>query len=396
MKFEFKIFIFLPLLASLMIIESGCSQNGEPYLSQTEEELVFYLDFPTRTVGTESSESSLDLLTYYFNQNESVLLIAQRTNSHSISFDDYNGDIKNGYLFKYVWDGKEAKPMDGGETPTWEAGYNFKNFGGWDNPLNWTKVISNGALGSSYAFGTLYYPIDNEQRNSIEEDQSTTEGLGKSNLLGGYHLTESLYERFRFRLYHLMACIRVTILVPAKTENDDPKNPGFDERNMKAYILKMKKDFIIEWGDRSSEEPPILKDDESVSDRYDITMYPHPVTGNREPFEINLSYFGIEEPETDQVRAYTFTGLFPPQTLSNTDNILQFDLMTSKTSNRKENSYYWSTSQLIANLQVSPGIITNLVLYLPRTENNAILLRSEIIDWDQTDASLTLTPEIDK
>ena len=391
MKFEFK----SPALILFLTVSflSGCNDYEATVEADKEDNLIFSLDFPSRSVGNDITVSNLDPLENYFNEEKSVLLIAQRTQNHSISFDDYNGDTKNGYLFKYVWDGKEANPIEGEKTPNWEAGYNFKNLVGWDNPLNWTKVISNGALGSSYAFGALYYPIDNEQRSSIEEDQSTLDGLGKSNLLGAYHLTESLYERFRFRLYHLMACIRVTILVPAKTENDDPKNPGFDERNMKAYMLKMKKDFIIEWGDRSSEEPPILKDDESVSDRYNITMYPHPVTGNRDPFEIDLSYFGIEEPETDQVRAYTFTGLFPPQTLSNTDNILEFALMRSKTSNNVDTRYYWSTSQLIANLQVSPGIITNLVLYLPRTENNAILLRSEIIDWDQTDASFTLTPE---
>lgn len=382
----YKLLFILPLFGF------SCSQEEDMVIGDEIDDAVnFTLDFPTRSVGAETTdESNLDPLYDYFNKNESILLIAQRTQDHSISFEDNNGDGDNQYLFKYVWNGDEANTLESDKTPNWGSGYNFSSLESWENPLTWSTAIKNGAFGSSYAFGALYYPIDNSIRNSIEDNQSELEGLKKSNILGAYHLTESLYERFRFRLYHLMACIRVTIQIPDKRTEEDGGFTGYDDRVFKAYMLNVQKDFVIDWGAGSSEEPPILRADDSSETRpTKINMFETPVT-NHEPVEIDLSNYGLEG--TDYVRQHTFTVLFPPQTLSNTKDILQFDMMRAN-GRQVDIQFTWSTSQLITNLQVSPGTITNLVLYFTREENEALLVRSEITDWTHTDTTVTVTPE---
>lgn len=381
------------LMIALTCPVAGCGQDDDNtgIREMIDDAIIFALDFPSRSVGAETTEeSNLDPLLHYFNESESILLIAQRTQDHSISFEDNNGDIDNQYLFKYVWDGEEANTMESDKVPNWGSGYNFTPLESWSNPLTWTTAINNGAFGSSYAFGALYYPVENEARNAIEEDQSELEGLKKSNILGAYHLTQSLYERFRFRLYHLMACIRVTIQVPEARTDEDNGTTGYEERVFKAYMLDVQKDFVIEWGTGSSEEPPILRADETSTNRPGkVQMYETPVNGH-DLKEIDLSNYGLEG--KDMVREYTFSVLFPPQTLSNTKDILEFDMMNAR-GNRVETYFYWSTSQLIKNLQVSPGTITNLVLYFTREKNEALLVRAEILDWTHTDTTVTVTPE---
>lgn len=379
--------LFIGILSSLM---AACTDEKE-FIGEIEhEDMIFSLEFPTRA-SAEGSSSGLDPLTNYFEKEKSILLIEQRTTEHSINFNDNNVNEKNKYLYKYVWDGVEAQPEESGEIPNWQAGFNFKTQEEWNNPLVWKTVKDNGAFNASYAFGALYYPVENKIRTSIETDQNTPDGLGKSNILGTYHRTQALYERFRFRLFHLMACIRVNLLVPESRIDEINGLTGYDERIVTAKLLNLQKDFHIEWGTSSSDEPPVLKADESSSSlKTDINMYAHPVDNTREVIEVDLSYFG--DKGTDNVRVYTFSGLFPAQTLSNIDNILQFDIM-DRNGEEIETNYYWSSSKLISNLQISQGTITNLVLYLPRIGNEVILVTSNIIDWDCSDTSLTLTPE---
>lgn len=394
-------FIILPIRYSILsLLFSVCffscrQEEIEQDVVPSGEDLVdFTLEFPTRSVGKDMTESTLDPLSDYFTAEESILLIGQRTQNHSLTFDETNADgSQNDYLYKYVWDNKEANEA-GGDSPNWTTGYNFKALESWKNPLTWSSVIGHGALGNSFAFGALYYPIDNSERTSVETDQSDIEGLKKSNILGTYHQTNSIYERFRFRLYHLMACIRVTILVPVQKTVEGKGVTGFDgDRKIDATMLKLIKDFTIDWGELPSDYPPYLMADESTGTPSDIKMYPHPVDAPREIKEWDISNFGLEG--TDEVKEYTFTGLFPPQTLSKTNNILQFDIFAQNSSRNKDTSYVWSTSQLMANLKVTAGTITNLVLYFPREDNNAILVKSEILDWGKTDTTVTITPEIE-
>lgn len=380
-------------LISVLIVTS-CSQGiEESSVESPDQDLVeFYLDFPTRSVGVDNTSSTLDPLSDYFEKNSSLLLISQRTNYVSISFEDNNSDgSKNELLYKYVWEGegKEAQEETSGNTPNWEIGYNFKPLSTWKNPMNWSSVMARGAFGNSYAFGAIYYPVENQSRSDIETDQSILNNLKKSNLLGAYHLTKSLYERFRFRLYHLMACMKVTILVPCVDPDDQTK--GYNERTILGTMLGLNKDFTIDWGARGSEEPPILKADETVTTVANIKMYLQPSEGPREEKEWDLSNFGLEGKA--KVREYTFMALFPPQTLSNTDNILEFDIKREGSETVTAAKYYWSTSQLLTHLQVSAGTITNLILYFPVEENNALMIKSEILEWGQTDTIVTITPE---
>lgn len=385
---------------SLLIVMSffmGCNQiNEEPNIVVSDnQEIDFTLYFPTRSVGNELETSILDPLNDYFTKDESVLLISQRTQNRSLSFkDEIDDGSKNDYLFKYVWDGTEAETSESGNLPNWGNGYNFKSSSGWGNPLTWTTVMNHGAYGNTYAFGALYYPKDNSEKSSVETDQSSLDNLKKSNILGTYHQTENLYERFRFRLYHLMACIRVTILVPYLKTDDVNGTTGFDERNIVANLLNLKKDFTIDWANLSSEERPVLKEDENITTTTNIKMYLQPVSGDRQNVVWNLSNFGMEG--SDEVIEYTFTGLFPAQFISNSTNLLKFDIMQKNSTRNIETSYYWSSIQLSTSLQISSGTITNLVLYFPRGDNNAILLKSEILDWNHADTNVTITPETDQ
>lgn len=385
--YKFFLFIYIIIIPGL----SGCiMEDGYDSGTSTESDPQnLFINFPTRGNGlTFDTDVTLDPLASYFDKEKSVLLIAQRTNVQSISFNDMLNDAANHYLYKYVWDGTEAQVAP--DTPNWESGYNFIPYPAWSNTLNWETVISNGAFDNSYAFGALYFPVLNEQISSVATDQSNLESLMMSNILGTYHLTENLYERFRFKLYHVMACIRVTILVPEYQTNEESGATGFNEATVEGQLLGVQPNFTIDWGSRSSEEPPIVKNDETMPETADIIMYPHPVEGTREVVEYDLSDFGLSGNE--KVREYTFTVLFPSQTISNTSNILRFLIMENI--GTVSASYVWSTSQLSTNLQVSSGTVTNLILYFPRTENNALLIKSEILNWNQADTDVTLTPEI--
>lgn len=382
--------IIYSFLGIISIVLSSCSDKGESILQDIGEE-VFSLEFPTRADVGDDSSSGLDPLAYYFTDDKSILLIEQRTVEHSLNFNDIDEITgqKNKFLYKYKWEGKEANTTESGEAPNWNIGYNFIYDTEWNNPMVWSTVKENGPFNASFQFGALFYPIENQIRTTVETDQRSLENLGKSNILGTYHRTQALYERFRFRLFHLMACIRVNILVPDMRIDEKDGLTGYDERIISAKLLNLYKDFSINWGTASSDEPPTLQADETTGTKADILMYAHAVD-SRELITVNLSNFGLKG--EDNVRVYTFTGLFPAQTLSNIDNILQFDIMDRKGENPEAN-FYWSSSQLTTYMPVSQGTITNLVLYLPRIGNEAIIATSQIIDWDKTDSSLTLTPE---
>ena len=392
--------IYLLFLSSVLILglTTACDSNkSEPEEPSAPREALLDLVFPTRSVGIDMTEKELDPLENYFTPEESYLIIEQRTQNHSLSFEENISDTNpNGFLYKYVWKkgendkGTEANTVISGDTPNWNDGYNFTALPAWNNPMKWETILSNGAIGTDYAFGALYYPVDNGGRRDIETDQSTLEGLKKSNILGTYHSTSTPYERLRFRLYHLMACMRVTIWVPVEKTDETGQTGYKGVRKINATMLNLIKDFNIEWGSLPSDYPPSLMADTETGVAGKISMYPH--TAPTESKNVDITVFGLEG--TDDVYEYTFTGLFPPQTISNTADVLQFDIM-NENGRQIVASYTWSTAQLMSNLEVNSGTITNLILYFPRGENTALLVKSEILDWEQADTVVTVTPDND-
>ena len=386
-----KIKYLLPTVA-LTVLLGGCREESElPSLPSGggDDENSIELVFPTR--APEDDVIELEPLEDYFVEGQSILLISQRGNTLNLNFDEYMQDpqnpeslIPNWNLYKYTWYRNDEA--------NWDEGYNFQPLNE-NTALNWDK-ISEAEFGSNYAFGALYYPVTNEVNNSVMTDQRDYSNLLRSNPLAAYHTTNALRSRLRFRLNHLMAAATVTLLVP---DWDPTDNTGFGPDAVQwGQLLNVKKDFTIDWNFNSSDVPIHANSTESDT-FYDIYMYVANVdnevkTVNLNEFDLN---YNTEKDQdgviADKVRTVTFNVLFPPQQLSEVVPIMRFNMKTM--SGATKNYLLYFRGLVGQNLALSSGTVTHFYLYLPRTENNAIILKSYILDWAEAESEFTVIPD---
>lgn len=370
------LFGYITLFTAALVL-AGCSDRHEyrePVQSMSAEFDVSFID------AVDDGSPTVNKLNDYFIDGRSVIIISQRGTSLSMTFNDTtldsNGnEIPNENLYKYVYYTNDAA--------TWEAYSNFQPYDG--RALNWDYIMKDRWNGE-YALGALYYPVEYNVYNSVEQDQSSDENLKRSNILGAWHRTNDK-TRLRFRFFHLMEAMRVTLLIP---EWDPADNSGFDEdAAVSGSMLGMIKEFDIGWSaDLSSEEFPIAQYIQGM-EPCDITMNLESVDNT--PRKIRYNELSDTFPELeDVVRTATFVVLFPPQQPVTNGPAMRFVL---KTLGGTQKSYVWSTNNFYGSLESWGGYVNNLTLYLPRKASNAILIKGHILEWIEADSQITVIPD---
>lgn len=359
--------------AVALAISASCSDRET--LSEPEESKGVGIYASTRAdeegdilIGTNAVT---DILDDSFENDFSVIYISQRgPNNVDPEFENPNSENLYTYVF---YDNPSAN---------WDGGYNFSPVGA--KELDWDNIGRIGMIGSSYIFYSMYYPEDNKVRFEVEEDQSSLTNLRKSNILGARHTTADLNSRLRFRFYHLMVFLNVTLYVPVYDETD---NSGFLENALdQGTAININRHFHVDYASNPGADasPTVALTGTELND---ILMYVHP---GFEETEINVAdYYPWGEKETDRVRKYTLSVIFPAgQDITDRD-LLRFMLHTPGGTIKK---YVFSTLQNIQ-LQLSKGAVAQLALYLPRKENNTILINAEVVDWSNSSSEMNVVEE---
>lgn len=329
------------------------------------------------------------------------LYISQMGPSTDPNFVDKNLPLPYLYIYEYK--------KDADEEANWNSGYNFScqkdRF-----PIDWDDVKNVGSVGNAFSMYAMFFPGDNEPRVkeddgkvlfNVEKDQTggkedvyDKQNFIKSDIMGAYHATSSLYTRLRFRLFHLTTYLRVTLYVPVfRSSGDDMKFSGYEPGAVKgAFVMNAMTDFSIEWrANRSSDTEAPLVQQLSNAERSDIRMYMHKPTEEISEIKVNGYYkdSDVNEDE-DEVRVYNFSVLFPTQTFG--DNFLCFVLESPDDDSYKY--YYFSASQIVGdsgNYGLTQGTLQQLFLYLPRRTNETILVGAKILPWKDAVTDMTVT-----
>lgn len=302
------------------------------------------------------------------------------------------------------------------EEINWDEGYNFAP-DNQDDPLEWYKIGAGGSYHGGFALYALYFPIENNIRQneengmitySVMQDQSTLENLIKSDILGAYHSSPTLFTRLRFRLFHLMTYVRIRLYVPVY--NAGSKTGFYDDALVEANLNNVTPDFAIEWSAyRSSDtEGPAIA---ALHGDGNIIMYQHPLPDGvteREPVQIKYKdyvpedYF--EQPivgDYDDVRVYDFSVIMPMQKgeldengdeISYTStNFLNFLL---RSNSGAVNTYYFNQSMSAnstgSNLELKQGNFQYMELYVPRVGNKIIYVGGKVNPWNHRTTSFPL------
>lgn len=336
--------------------------------------------------------------------SKSVVFLSQQTAS-TAPFKT-SSDI---YAYRYIED-SEA---------TWEEGYNFTPRD-LDNPLEWFKIGNTGSYLGGFQLYALYFPKETEipQRvengniyYSVQQDQSTLENLIKSDILGAYHSTPTLFTRLNFRLFHLMTYLRIRLYVP--DFDKDSKTGFYDDALVSASVENATPEFVIEWGairSPDSEGPAISP----LAGEGNIIMYYHPLkpgVEKREIYEIEYENFVpndyFDQPlegKYDRVRVYDFSVLIPMQkgTLNEDGTESSFTQTDFLSFNIKSNSgaitkYVFNQSKTAnstgSNLQLTQGNFQYMELYVPRVGNRVIYAGSKLNQWSHRATSFPLTDQ---
>lgn len=322
----------------------------------------------------------------YFIDGRSVVLLSQRGLTLSIDFNDYTTDptdpsilIPNTNLYKYVY---YTNP-----NANWESGFNFQPFE--DYALDWDQIEEGGVFNEGYALGALYYPIDYRINDAVEIDQREYDNILRSNVLGAWHVTNEIRSRLRFKFFHLMSAARVTLLIP---EWNPENNTGFGENSAdRAEMLSVRTEYDLRWPlNGTSEEPPtpLLKEDGQLND---IQMFLESVSNEVETINLKDIDPSKYTDETERVRRATFTVIFPPQQPVKDGPAMRFYLTTM---GGTEKRYVWYSDAIAqGTLDYRRSSVTNLVLFIPRTDNDAILIKSHIEPWTEAESEFTVIPD---
>ena len=320
----------------------------------------------------------------------------------------------------YVYEYREEPDAD------WNKEFNFVHTEGLGPVFDWETVKNVGSVGNAFSMYAFYYPLANSVRFDVEQDQRGSEdpydksNFLKSDIMGAYHATSSLYTRMRFRLFHLMVYLKVTLYVPVYDDQNtygDLSFSGFRENAVRnARVMNASTGFNIEWrAKRSSDTEAPLTQSDATGARHDIIMYRHePGADNTTMIDIKDFYpnYGdisglcsCDEECTsesckgseggactcDKVQVYHFSVLFPSQSFG--DRFLCFELQDPQDEG-KTRYYYFSGSQIVGdsgNYSLTQGTLQELAIYLPRMTNETILVNAKILPWAEAATDMTVT-----
>ena len=377
----YKFYLYI-LLAAVICSCSTMDFEDEPQTGPIVPELYVATNKPLASTEGDTESVEDELIIDSFDSN-SILYFSQMGTMSTPNFSNLQENASP-YCYQYQYNPNASA--------NWDAGYNFKCKTGC-TPFDWTTVPTLGSVGNAFSFYAMYFPSDNVIKWEVQKDQSEKENFIKSDIMGAYHATSSLYTRMRFNLFHLMVYLKVTIYVPTfkNSDNNDNYNySGFKENAvLGAYVLNANTQFDIDWqAVRSSDKmAPLTQSKDSKSN---IRMYSHPA--NDEVIEIDVKdYYNGGSITQDEVRAYTFSVIFPSQPFG--DNFLCFALKDIDESTRY---FYFSGTQIVGdsgNYSLSQGTLQQLFLYMPRNSNETILVGAEILPWKDSVTDMTVTKD---
>lgn len=400
MKHKLILFLFV-LAASTACVhddseesETDARRQASVYVSYEQPRTApgIVLQGAEGTEGTEDVPDTAPIIIDGFKTGD-LLYFSQLTNTSAPNF-TVLGDLSHP-LYIYRYKQKDA---------SWEKGFNFESTDD-NNIFDWGTAEKNGSVGNAFSFFAFYYPENQKSETEVpdafrvEANQQDKANFMKSDIMGAYHATSSLYTRMRFRLFHLMVYLKVTLYVPVYEESGDESGKkdaysGFKEGALQdAFVMNARTDFTIEWqANRSSDtEAPLTQVVDN--NKQSIFMYRHPSDEKIIIDDFNVKdYYTQDDIVTDQVRAYTFSVLFPAQTFDG--NFLCFPIQAPNNETMKY--YYFSSSQILGGADenkfgLSQGTLQELSLYLPRKTNETVLVDAKILPWHNAATDMTVT-----
>lgn len=401
-----KIFSYIILLTGILMAYS-CSENNTPVNNKGNEKIEgIYVnmaqDRNTKTRDVEEDEDYFDdeaetVFDVNFDER-SILYISQRTD-RSYPF------LSEDAVFAYSYN-KEA-------VANWDEGYNFFAYD-FEHPLDWDKIGQIGMNDNHYSFFALYYPLGDgittddatgsfTMKYGVSYDQTELDDLKRSDILGASHNALNNNERLRFKLFHLMDYVKITLYVPVY---NNEKKTGFGSDAMESSIVEgVYPDFYIEYGQGTNPDecPNISLIDQDVTP-VNINCYEHPADHSKTK-EIKIGDFLPSNYPYDQgvgaydnVRVYNYSVIIPPQRLntSNDNNTLGFKFRFNlRAPSGIQNTYIFDGTQYSIsagnqlNLKTS-GVLQHIKLYVPRVGLKPIIISAQIDDWKDFYSDLPL------
>lgn len=387
--------ILYKLFILVTAISGGCSsdETGKPVPAENETgDYVTGITFTRagRFNAAPDDSEDTDTISVSDFSDGSLIYISQMGTTVNPDFSD--GATSNLYIYQY----------EENEDATWTQEFNFVTTEESD-PIYWSVVKGLGQVGNSFSLYGMYFPIDQQIRFNVESDQSDIDNFRKSDIMGAYHATSALYTRLRFRFFHLMTYLKVTLYVPVEQPNSD--NTGYtgfgEDAVINAYLINAATDFNIDWrANRSSDsEAPLLHLPESPS-YSNITMFEAEPDNKVTTITVSDYYEYVDDDNDDsnniiedEVRTYHLSVLFPAQTFS--DNMICFSLRRPGDDGEGEGNYvnyYFAASQLMtggSEFRFRQGTMQYLSLYVPRFANKTMVVGAKLLGW--TDASTGMT-----
>lgn len=394
----------------LFLVTLGCSEKESfPEENLETKDLVSSITIHSQGMTKSSDEGSEfpvipgeanNLIGYNKFSQGNLLYISQLGTEKDPNF--LNSPTDNIYVYEY-------KDIEA----DWDNEYNFIPYN--NAAIKWSLIKEFGSVGNAFSLYAMSFPASTTSNNNpsllnfeVQTDQSGSEdnpyditNFYNSDILGAYHATSALFTRLRFNLFHLMVQLKITIYAPVFEDSTDAQGKysysGFKENAMiGGYLLNSQNQFNISWrANRSSDtEPPLTI---GSGNKTNMKMYMYPPDSEVITIEDIKQFFPASTLADDNVRAYNFSILFPSQTFNTNDNLLCFIL--KGVANDDENNYkyyYFSANQIVSGTYaLNQGTIQHLYLYIPRTNNQTILVGAKILNWGNSFSDMTVTQEKD-
>lgn len=401
---------------------SSCTDNDRVLPEENRGAIVDEITVTKGTRANDVTDEDGEIMTANEFSEGSILYISQMGTTANPGFLEGNATEGNFCpLYKYVYSENT--------NANWYQEYNFKPSD--NSPITWDDIKKYGNVGNAFSLYAMYFP-GQEVRFDVEADQRKQDDFQKSDIMGAYHATSSLYTRLRFRLFHLMVYLKVTLYVPVYSEHTSNNETemsfsGFRPGAMQApYVANAYKSFNIEWrANRSSDtEAPLTQATRENPTK--IIMYQHHDVDKDKTICLDVSKYytgdfigvckcqkeggvpcddckcecykegGPSACKCDEVHVYNFSVLFPAQSFG--DNFLCFPLKAPDDENIIK-YYYFSGSQIVGgdneNYSLTQGTLQHLSLYLPRLKNETILVGAKILPWSEAETDMTVTKKDD-
>lgn len=418
----------------------GAASDGDDFFSNVTVILPEYKDDGAATTLDEM------LLRSTFQEGDRIFISQMGTTTMPLFPINPTVNTPNLYCYEY----------DGNTEADWENGYNFV-LSPTSGALEWDKIRALGSVGNTFSLYALYFPsgsigLNMQNQPNVYgvtewENNRTAQGMKDYDVMGAYHAFSAPYQRLRFRFFHLMVCIRLTLYVPVYdpvTDTGYGDNAFTQCRNQGINLVRdvipgaflglsgehasgsqtyrnMSRMWTIDYSaNRSSDkEGPLVQciptTNQSYGDpRSNICMYADGSDDENNPYyydarfeEMTLTnvkdFYPSSPTNTERVRKYEFTAIFPPQKISG--ELMYFhlkkigtpaELKPEKLNTNSVARYYFGVNQLVTgknDISYTSGTMNHIELFIPRTGNNTVLISAKVLPWTTSFTDMTVVDE---